>query len=82
MAFIRAELTTGLTMSGIALGAGDDEQKRQRNHVNAKKAYDSILHFMPDTTLTDAELDEVREALKKLRSNLSQLGEDLPPLTL
>lgn len=80
MSFIRAELDTGLTLSRIALNAGDD-QKRERNRINARKAHDAILHFMPDTVVTDAELDEVRKALEKLRSNLAKLGEDLAPLT-
>lgn len=82
MAFIRAELDTGLTLSRIALNAAGDQQKRERNRVNARKAYDAILHFMPDALMTDADVDEVREALKKLRSNLLELGEDLPAVTL
>lgn len=81
ISFIRAELDTGLTLARIALDAGDDAQKRQRNHVNAKKAYDAILRFIPDTSLTDTELEEVRKAFKKLRSSLEDLGENLPAVT-
>ena len=81
MSFIRAELDTGLTLSRIALDAADNQPKRERNRVNARKAYNAILHFMPDAVMTDADLDEVREALKKLRSNLHELGEDLPAVT-
>ena len=41
--FIRAELKTGSTLAHIALNS--DGEKRERNRVNARKAYDSILHF-------------------------------------
>ena len=74
--FIRAELHTGLTLSRIALVASD-ERKRDRNRVNARKAYDALLHFLPTVMLSDVELTEVKESLARLRSDLQLLGEEV-----
>ena len=74
--FIRAELHTGFTLSRIALDASEG-RKRDRNRVNARKAYDALLHFRPTVMFSDAELTEVKESLAKLRSDLQLLGEEV-----
>jgi len=76
MMFFRAELRTGLTLSRIALTA-KREDKIQRNRVNARKAYDCILHFVPSATLSRADVEEIQDRMTELRSNLRRLGEEL-----
>jgi len=74
--FLRAELTTGLTLSRIALDA-KDEGKVDRNRVNARKAYDSVLHYMPKTFLPTPEWEEIKSRLAQLKAELKLLGEDI-----
>lgn len=74
MSFLRAELQTGMTMSRIALSANGDA-KKQRNCAHARKAYDSILHFLPGAILSPDEAKEVETKLARLRADLELLGE-------
>ena len=74
--FLRAELETGLTLAAIALDAAD-ERKTNRNRTNARKAYDSLLRFIPRAQLTPKETDEIKSALEVLRSKLLELGEEV-----
>jgi hypothetical protein len=75
--FLRTELTTGLTFSKIALDETKDESKVERNRANARKAYNAVLHFMPGTSLSAAESQEIEARMAQLRSALQQLGEDV-----
>ena len=72
--FLRAELVTGLTLCKIAREASH-EDKRERNRLNARKAYDSILRFMPKADIVSEELNDIRLRLEQLRSELRLLGE-------
>jgi hypothetical protein len=72
--FLRAEVLTGLTFAKIALGARHQD-KIDRNRVNAKKAYDTLLRFMPHDDATSGAWDDVRAKIAELRSQLQQLGE-------
>ena len=74
--FIRAELNTGFTLSRIALDAPEGV-KRERNRTKARKAYDSILHFLPTSMLSDVELAEIKESLARLQGDLQSLGEEV-----
>ena len=74
--FLHAELLTGLTLSGIALEA-KRKHKIDRNRINARKAYDSVLRFMPSTIMLDSECEEVKLKLAKLKAELLLLGEDV-----
>jgi len=74
--FLRAEALTGVTFAKIALGARRQE-KIDRNRVNAKKAYDTLLRFMPEDIGTDGAWTEIRARLAELKSHLQQLGEDV-----
>ena len=74
--FLRAELLTGLTLTKIAREA-KYEDKRKRNRLNARKAYDSILRFMPKTDMGNEELNDIRSRLEQLRSELRLLGEQV-----
>ena len=72
--FLHAEVLTGLTFSGIALGAAH-EDKKTRNRINARKAYDTLLHFLPGTSLAPDQEAEINSKLKELRGELQLLGE-------
>lgn len=74
--FLRGEIHTGLTLSKIALET-DDEEKRQRNRANARKAYDSIMHFMPRVFLADKEAHEIKVGVAELLADLQKLGEEV-----
>ena len=72
--FVNAELDTGLTFARIALGA-EGRAKIDRNRMNARKAYDSALHFLATTSLNAEESRRINEKFAALKSNLQQLGE-------
>jgi hypothetical protein len=74
--FLRTEVRTGLTLSAIALRGGD-KGRVDRNRVNARKAYDALLHFIPKVPLTNEEAGEINVKLAELKSELRLLGEDL-----
>jgi hypothetical protein len=74
--FINAELDTGLTFLRIALGA-KGSKKIDRNRVNARKAYDSAMHFLPTTSLSVEESLMIKEKIASLESGLVKLGEVL-----
>jgi hypothetical protein len=48
-----------------------------RNRVNARKAYDALLHFIPKVPLTSEEAGEIKIKLAELKSELRLLGEDV-----
>lgn len=74
--FLRCELKTGLTLTKIALEATHRE-KSHRNSVNARKAYDAVLHFAPRVNLSQEETDEIKSKLEHLKSQLKLLGQEL-----
>jgi len=74
--FLKIDVATALTFSGIALQTQDPE-KRQRNRRSARRAYDTILgliHRVP-LTLDDAQI--LARNLRRLKSELVRLGEVL-----
>jgi hypothetical protein len=72
--FLRAELLIGLTLCKIARESRN-EDKAARNRRNARKAYDSVLHFMPNTPLSVPDSAEFESKLTELRTELHLLGE-------
>jgi hypothetical protein len=74
LSFLNAELHTGLALSRVATTARSPE-KKQRNLTNARKAYDSILHYLPGSHLTPAEASDFDLRLDELREVLKSLGE-------
>ena len=74
--FVNAELDTGLTVGRIALGA-KGHNKIDRNRVNARKAYDSALHFLATTSLSSEEEHMIKEKISSLQAVLTKLGEVL-----
>ena len=74
--FLRIGIRTGLTFSKIALEA-HHRKTVDRSRAHARRAYDSVRHFMPRAGLSGDELNEIRSGLEKLKSELQQLGEDI-----
>jgi hypothetical protein len=74
--FLRSELSTGLTLTGIAQDSRD-QARRNRNRTNARKAYDAVKRFVPRVPLLPDEIGEINSKLEQLRSNLQRLGEEV-----
>jgi hypothetical protein len=74
--FIRSELRTGLTLTKIALHPSR-RRKSATTQASARKAYDTVMRFMPRVNLSSAESKEVKTKLEQLRSELKMLGETL-----
>ena len=73
-AFLRTSAHTGLTYASIAWTANDEEKVR-RHRANARRAYDSIQHFMKQVELTSDEQAELAPKVEKLKRELHALGE-------
>lgn len=74
--FLYAEVLTGLTTAKIALTTKSTE-KKERNRAMARRAYDTVLRFVPKTYVTDSEAADLREKLEQLKADLRALGEDV-----
>lgn len=74
--FLRSELLTGMTMSRIAMQSVHPDRV-DRSRANAKKAYDSVIRFLPKAQLGNEEETEIRNRLAELKSALQLLGEEL-----
>jgi len=51
--------------------------KRDRNLLNARKAYEAVLRFMPGVMLTTSQTEELKKKLERLKKELRTLGEDV-----
>lgn len=61
-----------------ALGAGEDLDKKHRNQANARKGYDFIVSLSKRLTsenLSDADMQQFEQNVRKLKSALEELGE-------
>ena len=76
LGFLRTELETGLMLARIARSAKRAD-KRDRNLLNARKAYEAVLRFMPGVMLTTSQTEELKKKLERLKKELRALGEDL-----
>src|SRR5262249_7600174 len=75
--FLHTEIQLGLTMAKIARELRHDE-KEERNRANARKAYDTVLRFIPKLKgLTAEEAAKFKVGLAQLKSALQKLGEKL-----
>jgi hypothetical protein len=72
--FLRVDVETALTFSGLALET-DNNEKRQRNRKNARKAYDTILRLGKNVTLTPAQAKHMQEKISRLKRELELLGD-------
>lgn len=76
MEFLRAEAQTGLTFAKIALSSRHQD-KIARNRANARKAYDTLLHFLPQGHTSPEEWEDIKAKIGELKSHLQQLGEEV-----
>ena len=74
--FLRLEIDTGLTLAKIALDAHRHD-RRDRNRLNARKAYDTVLRFIPRVNLTPEETSEMKIRVEHLKAELLRLGEEV-----
>ena len=74
--FLRSEIDTGLTLAKIALDA-HRRDRRNRNRLNARKAYDTVMRFMPRVNLTPEETSEMKIRVEHLKAELVRLGEEV-----
>ena len=74
--FLRAELLVGFTRANIAQNTSD-ESKKQRNRQEARKAYDAILRFLPQTFLSQEEKEQIDSKLTELKFALRFLGDEV-----
>jgi hypothetical protein len=75
--FLKVDVETALTFSAIALKSDTDSERMLRNRHNARRGYDTILHFMRNVAFTDDERSFMSNRLKRLKSDLLALGETL-----
>jgi predicted ribosome quality control (RQC) complex YloA/Tae2 family protein len=74
LGFLHAELQVGMSLASFALDTNRGDAV-ERNRVNARKAHDAVVRFMPLVKLSAAESDEIKRKLADLKSKLKLLGE-------
>ena len=72
---IRTDTNVGLTFCALASEADEGSERRIRNQMNARKAYDTVLSVGKKTSLSGAERQELAAGLDKLKTALEALGE-------
>jgi hypothetical protein len=73
--FLKTDVQTALTFSGIALESGNNEVKRLRNQRNARRSYDTVLRFLMKVPVNASDVEFLSSRLERLRSELEKLGE-------
>ena len=76
--FLRIDSEIALTFSDIALHASDP-QRRSRTTASARRAYETILRLRKDIELSHAEGDKLDANLKRLKTELEDLGQRSRP---
>ena len=72
--FLKVDLETALTFSGIALQT-DNDIKKKRNQQSARKAYETIRKLMNNVDLDERDAHMLHTNLDRLKSELQRLGE-------
>ena len=72
--FLLTDLDTALTFLDVAHTSGDQEIK-QRNHKNARVAYDAVTRLLPKVKPTAAQQQAIDEKLTRLKARLEAVGE-------
>lgn len=70
--FLEIDLSVGLTFAAIALKSKNLE-RRQRNKVHARKAFDVVTAFLPRTKLNPEAAVRLIAGLDRLRTALQNL---------
>lgn len=73
--FLKIDLQTALTFSGIALESDNNEEKRQRNQRSARRGYDTIVRLSKKVNLSASDARSMSRNMARLKSELRQLGE-------
>jgi hypothetical protein len=74
--FLLTEMNTGITFAKLAVSARKtDSKKMERNRKNARKAYDSLLHFQDRVALSAQQAAALKAGKKQLQQLLRALGE-------
>ena len=74
--FLKTDVDTGLTFASIALDAGNDLAKKERNRANARKAYDTVVAWSRRLALAESDAHQLEDKLAKLKTALCNLGEE------
>jgi hypothetical protein len=74
---IRTEIEIGLTFAQIALQSKDLPEKRRRNALNARTAYETALRLTSQTAMEDTDAIDLSNRAAILRAHLEDLGEKL-----
>lgn len=72
--FLLTDLRTALTFTKIARQTRDPERKA-RTCSNARRAHDTVIGYMTKVELTTSDARIISRLLKKLKSDLKELGE-------
>ena len=72
--YLISDMDLALTFLQIA-ATSSDRETRERNRKNARKAYETVLHFLPRLDPTAEERQTIEEKLAALRTRLQALGE-------
>jgi hypothetical protein len=72
--FLRIDSHVGLTFSGLALAATDEEGRRRTTGI-ARRAHDTIIRLRQNIELTDNQTTELDRNLLRLKLELQTLGE-------
>ena len=76
LGFLHAELRIGLSLVEFALRAKRQDTIK-RNSANGRKAYDTVLRFMPGVKLTATEENEIKTKLAEIKAKLKLLDENV-----
>jgi len=75
--FLSVDIDTALTFTQIAADSERDSETRRRNHENARKAYDTILHLKEKVDFRPEQRTDLEKKLATLKHALERLGEAL-----
>ena len=71
--FLLNDLDVAMTMLDVA-ETTTIKETAQRNHQNARKAYDTVLRLLPQLKLDAAQQQTMDEQLSSLKNRLETLG--------
>ena len=77
LAFLFTDCGLAMTFLYVADTTAIPETAR-RNRASARKAYDTIAHYLPQLVLTAAESQSIEKQLSALRIRLEAAGEHFP----
>jgi len=70
--FLFTDLRTALTFADMALQK--DAQSRERHTQEARKAYETIMRYLPRVRMNRDETKEMEEGLSRLQGKLRAVG--------